>query len=199
MKIYFKLILMKKVILLAIFLITVGTKAQENSIELTKNQEVLKCFPASWEGNYEGKLLIYGVDKVRMQLPMELKIVEKTDSVYSWSLIYKMKGKPTDVRAYEVKIVDKNKGHYQIDEKNSIVIDAFLHNNIFTSFFKVMDNFIVATYTQLDIETIQFEIISATDKKKTLTGNTTIDGEKIPEVVTNFINGRQKAILKKIK
>jgi len=190
---------MKNIFFLFLAAILMSCNAQQTVVKSSITKETQQIFPASWEGNYTGNLEIYGVSKVKMQLKMQLKIAKKTDSLYNWTIIYEMKDKPVDVRAYELKVIDTKKGHYQIDEKNSIVIDAFLHNNIFTSFFKVMNSYIVAMYTQLDTETIVFEIISATNKKEIITGNTTVDGEKIPEVITNFVNGRQKAILKRVQ
>ncbi len=154
-------------------------------------------FPESWIGNYKGNLSIYGVDSVKMNLKMELKI-DKTakDSIYNWTIIYDFKGKK-DVRAYELIIIDRKKGLYKIDEKNSIVIKAYLHNSkVFTSFFKVSESFIVATYTKVD-DILIFEIISSKSDPVSITGNTTKDEEEIPQVDSYAVNGRQKAILKK--
>ncbi|MEE9350145.1 MAG: hypothetical protein V3U80_08870 [Flavobacteriaceae bacterium] len=154
-------------------------------------------FPSDWAGNYSGDLNIFSVDSIGMNLKMDLKIEAVTDSVYTWQLTYKMDGKEADVRAYELNLVNEKRGHYIINEKNTIKIDAFYRNRIFTSFFKVMDSYIIATYTR-EKNDIVFEIISASDKEKTITGNTTYNGEEIPEVTTYFINGRQKGILKKV-
>lgn len=150
-------------------------------------------FPKDWIGNYKGNLQIYSVDSIAMNLEMKLNIAKKTDSIYNWTIIYDFKGKE-DIRAYELNIIDTKKGHYLIDEKNTIKIDAFYRNKIFTSFFKVMNSYIVATYTK-DNDNIVFEIISATDKNTTTTGNSTFKGEEIPEVITYFVNGRQKGVL----
>ena len=154
-------------------------------------------FPESWKGNYKGDLLVYGVDSVRMKISMELQIAEtKNDSVYKWTIIYDFKGKK-DVRAYELHIVDRSKGLYKIDEKNSIVIDSYLRNNtVLTSFFKVMNSFIIATYTKKD-DTIGFEIISSASEPVSTTGKIKKGEEEIPEVNTFPVNGRQKAVLYK--
>ena len=127
-------------------------------------------FPKSWQGNYEGELEIYAVDSVRMQVNMKLKIQPiASDSLYSWTIIYNIKGKE-DIREYELKIVEAKTGHYQIDEKNSIIIDGYYKNKVFTSFFKVMDNFIIATYTMNDTNQLVFEIISSNAKEVSTTG-----------------------------
>ena len=176
---------MRSIIFLPFFLCTLfsGLFAQEE-------------FPKSWTGIYKGDLHIYGVDSVRMNVPMELTISPTArDSVYEWKIIYTMAGKE-DLRAYELKILDAQKGHYLIDEKNSIVLDAYLRANIFTSFFDVSGAFIIATYTK-EGNTIIFEIISAVTESVNTSGNIKSDDENIPEVHSYHVNGRQRAILKK--
>lgn len=180
-------------LLLVLLIITNGIFAQKNSVKENIESFKKESFPKDWVGNYQGDLQIYSVDSIGMSLKMKLAITKKTDSLYSWKVTYDFKGKE-DIRAYELQVIDTKKGHYIIDEKNSIKIDAFYRNKIFTSFFKVMNSFIVATYTK-EKDTIIFEIISASDKKTTITGNTTFNKEEIPEVTTFFVNGRQKAVL----
>jgi len=162
------------------------------------NSIAQNSFPENWIGNYKGDLSIYGIDSVRMNLNMELKIAKTTnDSIYNWTIIYDFKGKK-DIRAYELIVIDKLKGIYKIDEKNSIIIDAYLYNNkIFTSFFKVSDNFIIATYIK-EKDVLTFEILSAKSNPVSITGNSKIGKEVIPEVATFPINGRQKALLYKL-
>jgi len=154
-------------------------------------------FPKSWEGNYKGELQIFGVDSVSMKLTMKLDIAQKTDSIYQWKMTYDFKGKE-DIRDYELVLVDTTKGIYKIDEKNTIVIDSYYKTGIFTSFFEVMDSFIISTYSK-ENEDIVFEIIAANGKNPTITGNSKFKEEDIPEVKSYLVNGRQKAILKKIE
>ena len=115
-------------------------------------------FPESWVGKYQGELMIYGVDSVRMKVDMKLEILKTAkDCIYDWTLIYDLDGK-RDVRAYSLKVVDHQKGHYQIDERNSIMKDGYLHkNNVFTIFFNVSNSYIIATYTKKE-DSLFFEI-----------------------------------------
>ncbi len=140
---------------------------------------------------------IFGVDSVRMKLAMKLDITQKTASIYQWKITYDFKGKE-DIRDYELVLVDKAKGIYKIDEKNTIVIDSYYKTDIFISFFEVMDSFIISTYTKTN-DGIIFEIIAANGKKSTVTGNSKFKDEDIPEVKSYLVNGRKKAILKKIE
>ena len=156
-----------------------------------------ESFPKSWEGNYQGELQIYGVDSVAMKLKMKLDIKQKTDSIYQWKITYDFRGK-VDVRNYELVIVNQKKGIYKIDEKNTIVIDSYFKTDIFTSFFEVMNSYIISTYTKVN-DTIEFEIISGDGKKPSISGNSKADNEDIPEVKSYLVNGRQKAVLKKRK
>lgn len=156
-----------------------------------------ESFPESWLGKYQGDLMIYGVDSVKMKINMKLDIVKTAnDSIYDWTITYNFKGS-NDVRAYSLVVVDKEKGHYVIDEKNSILIDSYLSNNtVLTSFFKVMESYIISTYTK-NKNIIVFEIISSKSSPVSSTGNTTVNKEDIPQVDSYGVNGRQKAILKK--
>ncbi len=154
-----------------------------------------ESFPQSWLGSYKGDLLIYDADSVKMKLKMELFISKtKIDSVFNWTITYDVKNKK-DVRAYSLVVVDRAKGHYKIDERNSIEIDSYLHNNnILTSFLKVNESYIIATYAKIE-ETIEFEIIAGKSTPVSTTGNQMINEEEIPQVDTFPVNGRQKAIL----
>ena len=153
-----------------------------------------QSFPDSWLGKYKDDLMIYGVDSVK---EMNLDILKTAiDSIYDWTLTYDLNGNK-DVRAYSLNVVNKQKGHYRIDERNSIIIDGYLHNNnVFTSFFKVSNSYIVATYTKNE-NSLLFEIISGDERAAASTGNTISNGEEIPEVVSYLVNGRQKAVLRK--
>jgi hypothetical protein len=132
-----------------------------------------------------------------MKIPMQLIVAQKSDSIFQWKMIYNPQGK-NDARDYEIKIKDVTKGHYIIDEKNSILIDAFYKNETLTSHFEVMESFILTSYHKLDDQTIVFDLFSS---KKTgiVSGNTKVDNNTIPEVKSYTINGRQKAVLKKIE
>jgi len=157
-----------------------------------------QSFPDSWLGKYEGELMIYGVDSVKMKVHMNLDILKKAnDSIYDWTLTYDLNGKK-DVRDYSLVVIDKQKGHYRIDERNSILLDGYLHNkNVFTSFFKVSNSFIIAMYTKKE-NTIQFEIISGDGEIFSESGNTIQNQEEFPKVISYLVNGRQKALLYKV-
>ena len=128
-----------------------------------------------------------------MKLTIKLDILKKTDSVYQWEIKYDFKGQE-DIRDYELVLVDQKKGIYKIDEKNTIEIDSNYKMGIFTSFYEVMNSFIISTYTKTN-DGILFEIIAGDSKNPTVTGNTKFNNEDIPAVKSYLVSGRQKAFL----
>lgn len=172
-----------KLIVLAFFIGSLNLFSQES-------------FPKSWEGNFSGDLEIFGVDSVAMKLKMNLDISKKRDSVYQWKITYNFRGKE-DIRDYELVVVDSKRGIYKIDEKNSILINSYYKTGIFTSFFEVMDSFIISTYSKVE-DDIVFEIISGDGKKTSISGNSKFKNEDIPAVTSYLVNGRQKAVLKRV-
>jgi hypothetical protein len=175
---------MKKILVIGFLLLSLSVFSQHS-------------FPKSWIGNYQGNLEIYTVDSIAMNIKMKLNIHALTkDTTYKWVITYFIKNE-IDKREYELKVIDVKKGIYQIDEKNSILIDSYYKNEIFTSFFSVNDALIISTYSKNKDDTISFEIISANTKQKSISGGKKHNNEEIPEVTSYLINGRQKAILYK--
>ncbi len=150
-------------------------------------------FPDDWEGEWVGELLIYSGNSIQQKVEMELHIlpIDSSDS-YAFTIIYgldKEKGK----RPYEIFAVDTIKGHYKVDEKNSIVLDEYLFGNKMVSRFEVMGNMLLSSYERT-AQGILFEIFSGSTKTPTKTGGTSDD---IPEVKSYPIKIRQYAVLSK--
>ena len=153
-------------------------------------------FPKSWVGSYRGQLHLYTIDSIAMRVDMKLDIAQTmNDSIFQWKMTYIFNGNE-DVRDYQLKLVDASKGHYMVDENNSILIDAYYRNGILTSFFEVEKSFIISEYKKVGAE-IHFDIISAKNSPN-LSGNQQVNGETIPEVLSFPVNGRQEAVLIKI-
>lgn len=154
-------------------------------------------FPATWTGIYRGGLDIYTTKGLQQSVAMELEItpIDSTNR-WIWALTYG----PDSVagrRSYELVIVDPTKGHYQIDEKNSIVLDAFLRGEIFVSRFSVMGNLLDCTYEKREGEII-FTIMMGKETELFDTGGGVIEGDTIPVVQAYPIGVVQRAKLKKI-
>ena len=149
-------------------------------------------FPESFIGHWQGDLLWYKTGKseprkVKMQL---IILPTDTANVYTWQIIYGEKGE--DNRPYLLKPVDTSKGHWQVDERNGIVLDQYLVGKRFTSAFTVQTTTIVDSYWR-DGENLVAEFYSLTAKPVATTGNGT---EESPKVDSYAAKGYQRALLK---
>ncbi len=154
--------------------------------------------PEHWQGHWKGTMqLTYSNGKtstVNNELIIK-KITSSKDSLarYQWTIIYG-EGEQQEERTYELLCLDKDKGQYLIDEKNSILLPAFFADQTLMSFFEVMGNRILSTYRQ-DSDYLYFENISINTKKSELSGG---KGD-IPVVLSYHIANFQRAKLEKIK
>ena len=155
-------------------------------------------FPDDWLGYWEGELNIYNSTGKTMTVPMALdNSTTDQDSVWTWAIIY---GEDTIAgrRDYELNVVDASKGHYVVDEKNSIFLDAFLLDNNLISTFKVAGNVLQSSY-ELDGEDMLFTIHMYGEEEIRTTGDTLYQGEEIPIVHSYKNTIYQKARLKKVR
>jgi len=186
---------------LAILLIIASCKSvpsdtiNDNEANIVNDAKPLN-FPQDWAGKYLGKLQIFkvGQSKAVQEIDMELIIeqVSLDSNRYEWKIIYgedKIKG----LREYELIVKDQEKGLYTIDERNSILLDAFLINGKLISRFSVAGNLITATY-QKEGDYIHFEILSGKEKVDEYTGGE----EEAPNVGNYKITVSQIARLKKV-
>lgn len=152
---------MKKFLILLCFL-PILTFAQKNE---------KATFPESWQGKYAGDLKIYAANQVRQSIYMEIHILQSDSSEnYQWTIIYKGDEKE-DIRNYELLTIDPEMGHFQIDEKNSIVLDAYLFENTLTSRFEVNASLLLVNYSMSpDKEILSFDIFWGDTKNRRETG-----------------------------
>jgi hypothetical protein len=151
-------------------------------------------FPQDFTGHWQGDLLWYQTGKseprkVKMQL-----IIKPTDTadVYTWQIIYGEKGE--DNRPYLLKAVDTGKGHWQIDERNGIILDQYFVGDRFTSAFTVQTTTILDSYWRKG-ENLVAEFYSLTAKPVATTGAGT---EESPSVDSYGTKGYQRAVLRKV-
>lgn len=148
---------------------------------------------ASWMGTWKGQLTINNTkDNKQITVPMTLNI-QPTDSStrYSWTLIYG-EGSSMQIRPYE--LLDKGNGKFVIDEKNSILLDAYMMGNTLVTRFEVKGSLLMITYQLQAIDKqIIFRVYSGKNKPLNKTG-----GQKnVPEVTTYPMSVVQEAYLKK--
>ncbi len=155
-------------------------------------QDVPPEFPASWVGEWTGDLKIFNNKGLQQTVSMKLEIapIDSSES-FTWQLVY---NEGQDQRPYELQIVDAEKGHYQIDEKNSIVLDVYYLAGKLYSRFEVAGNLLLITY-ELQGEELIFEVISGRESDKKWSGGEEIDGNTIPKVASYAVGTRQVARL----
>lgn len=156
------------------------------------------AFPKSWLGKWSGKLEIHNAKGLAQTIPMQLHLLP-TDSThrFTWTIFY---GEDTIAgkRDYELVVLDAAKGLYAVDEKNTIVMEAYLLGGKLYNQFEVMGNLLLCT-TELVNGNLVFEVISGKLEPISTTGNQQFKGEDIPPVKAYPVNVRQMAILSRIK
>lgn len=171
---------MKAILTLCCFLLFITAIAQQD-------------FPASFLGHWQGELLWYKQGaKEPQKVPMQL-IIQPSDSAgqYTWQIIYGESKQ--DNRPYILKPVDTAKGHWIIDERNSIILDQYWLGNKFTSAFTVGNNTIVDSYW-IENGSLMVEFFSISSKPVNTTGG---KEKEIPLVDSYGVRGYQKAVLRK--
>ena len=174
-----------KIIIFFLSLICCSCNAQ-------KIDSVIKSesFPKSWVGYYEGELMIFGVDSIKQVVTMGLNIRSISDSTYTWTISYLLDKK--DERKYELQVIDKQKGIYQIDEKNGILLEANFFNEHLISRFGVNKSLLDISYSKIGNQ-IHFMVISG-NRDGVLKE---IEEDSIPEIFGYQVFSFQKAILQK--
>jgi len=152
-------------------------------------------FPDDWMGYWEGTLEIFNSTGKVQEVPM-VADHQKTniEGEFVWALIYgedKIEGR----RDYLLKEIDGEKGHYTVDEKNSIFLDSYLIENKMISLFEVQGTIIQSVYTR-ERDHLVFEIYAMKGDQGISSGGEVVDGEEIPEVESFPVSTYQKAVLK---
>lgn len=150
-------------------------------------------FPKDFIGHWVGTLSWYQVGKNSPQAVTMQLIIKPADSVntYTWQLIYGDKGE--DNRPYLLKPVDTTKGHWQIDERNGIILDQYFIGNRFTSAFTVQITTILNSYWR-EGKNLVAEFYGLTAKPVNTTGKGTEDSPKVDSYGTKSY---QRAVLRK--
>lgn len=152
-------------------------------------------FPATWQGEWQGELIISRDTGIVQRLPMILRILPQADGRFSYTIVY---GEDTaeNTRPYFLETVDSAKGHYVTNEENGILLDDFLINGKLYSRFEVMGTLLLATLEEQN-GTLIYEIIAGPLAPLRTTGDTIVDKEEIPPVDSYQINVQQRAVLEK--
>lgn len=152
-------------------------------------------FPQSFFGNWKGTLTWSRPGKQTQQFTMRLNIQPADSGRYTWQIIYGDDNPSTslrvDNRPYLLQPVDTAKGHWQIDERNTIVLDSYIIGNTFSSVFSVSGSTIVSKY-ELTKAGLQISYTTFATKPATTTGGTS---NEIPPVDSYKVVGLQQGLL----
>ncbi len=170
------------------------SKADETTLA---KQNVLS-FPEIAVGYWEGNIEIYQDTGMIQSVPMALDIFDIGEKgVLAWHIIYNP-GKTEDKRKYLLMEVNKEKGHYQIDEDNGIILDAFLLDNKLISSFTVSGSTLQTINTFFD-EKMVFEVIAGPEQAINTTGNIKVEENEIPPVDSYKVSTYQRATLTRVR
>lgn len=154
-------------------------------------QETEQHFPDAWIGEWGGELKIYSGQGLAQTLEMELHISALEKGKWGWTIIYK--GDEVDERNYELNIKDASKGHYVIDEQNSILLDAFYLGNTLVSRFSVNNSLLMINYT-FESDRVVFDVFSGNKDTSVVTGE---EITQVKEIRSYQMGTRQRAVLLK--
>lgn len=123
-----------------LFVSTTMMAQQTKKDRVGKNSEDKKfpteyAFPKEYVGTYAGNLNIADASGVIQNVPMELTIKPTEDpKKYDYILSY-IVSKKRDERKYTLVVVDPEKGIYNLDENNGIVLRAnYMRQTLFSTF-----------------------------------------------------------------
>lgn len=153
-------------------------------------------FPDGWLGIWKGEMHIITAKGIMQKVPMEIHI-SKGDSAdtWNWQMIYRMKKDSPDVRPYVLKLVDKDKQHYVMDEKNSILLDSYFIDNVLWCPFEVQGTYLLTTNEVRGGKMISTIMYGPAAAVRTSGGT----DEDTPPVKSFAVKGVQKCVMKRYK
>ena len=182
--------------LIPLFVVVLLTIAGTTSFAATTIDSL--PFPASWTGSWSGTLHLFYSNGKTMSVAMTVEIGPidtSKEGRYTFGLVYGSKAQ--DWRPYELVPVDPSKGVWQVDEKNSIVMESYLCGPKLLCWFVVQGSRILCTYEKTSDTEMVFEVCSGKETAVSTTGKTKQGEADIPEVLTYPVTVFQRAVLKR--
>jgi hypothetical protein len=184
---------MQQLITCILFLCLAHTIAAQPKKKVPVRTQQTISFPQSFIGKWKGTLTWTVAGKAPQAFTMRLNILPADSGRYTWQIIYGDDEK--DNRPYILQAADTAKGHWVVDEKNSIVLDSYWIGNRFTGAFAVQNSTIVDQYW-LEADGLHVEFLTYATKPIATTGGTSAD---IPPVDSYEIRSVQRGVLKRVK
>lgn len=182
-------------ILIVSIILICGCNTTKKVTTTDSTDDKVYLFPLEWIGHYAGVLTIHNSNGDTTQVKMEL-IIDQPDAMGLYPWVVKYAG--SDVRHYGLEAINADKGHYRIDEYNSIKLDGYLRGNHFITKFNVTQNDLLFHYERTD-DGVKILVHISDQEASSVTGGEKIGDDTVPNVSSYTIKGFQSAILKKIK
>lgn len=151
----------------------------------------------AWEGTWKGDVEIWQANERVDVFPMSLEI-SRQDTFWNFIIHYQKDPEQPDLRSYRLITIDSTTGHYAIDEQNSIILDTYLLANCLFTDFSGMGNTLLTRICQSG-GTLEYEISSSQAEPVRISGDTTIEGNTIPEIRSYSVFSLMKARLHRDK
>lgn len=151
-------------------------------------------FPASWQGHWKGPSVAAPFGRAKTEFPMELRIAPlEGREAWTWEIVYG-EGEKRQVRPYELLPVEGEPGHFVVDEKNSILIDAWFQDEAVCTRFWVSNSVIDARYER-DGEKMVVTLTTFGEKPARMSGGV----KRVPPVASYALRAVQRAVLTRTK
>ncbi len=178
------------------FVLSCGSnKVSTNQKNELASNEIAK-FPEDFMGEWTGYLSIYGSKGLHDKIEMGLNIVPIENSKNLTFMIRYGEDKEENKRNYELVFVDKEKGLFKIDEKNTILMEAYYIGGKLFQTFEVGGNLLTSTLSKIG-DQLLWEITSGKLEPVSNSGDQMHEGEEIPEVKVYPMRVYQKGVLSK--
>lgn len=185
-----------KVFLLLVFLNSCSSTKKKSLSNNSQQNSLVAVFPDDYMGRWEGVLEIFNQKGKSMEVPMGFDLLELAGSEHLTFRIRYGEDKPESYRNYELITLDKEKGLFKVDEKNSILLEAYYLGGTFFQTFEVGGNLLTSAVRKSG-EQLIWEITSGSLEPVNITGGVVHHGEEIPEVKSYATLVFQRGILTK--
>jgi hypothetical protein len=123
-------------------------------------------FPASFIGKWKGEIRITPYEGEEQRLPMEMYIAPReTEGRWRWAIRYGTQ----PLRDYELRVLDAEKGRYEIDERNSITLPAWQTGGELISLFSLSGQLLTTRY-RVEGDRLHFEVLVTKTAPTAVTG-----------------------------
>ncbi|MTB51147.1 hypothetical protein [Lewinella sp. W8] len=154
-----------------------------------------QVLPDSWHGQWRGTVDIWSYGVKVDSFPMALTIRPEGDR---WQFVINYRRNPDqpDVRRYQLVALDGEKGHFAIDEQNSILLDTYLVDDCLLNVFAGMGSSLQTRICH-EGDFLSYEITSNFDAPERVSGGEVMGQDTVPEIRSYTVYNQMKARLRK--